>query len=109
MKTCERCLQEAPHYLFRDNRRLLGGKDTVCKDCRKAYEKKYRAKNRDKINAKKRAYRKEAGGEAGHVLTRGEVILQRHLIKKKVGELRAARSKNGSPTCARIYPQKTRN
>lgn len=58
MKTCSKCNNKKPAKEFHKDSRSKDGLNSRCKDCRKEYTRRYNTDNRDRINARQRAYSK---------------------------------------------------
>ncbi len=56
MKTCTRCLQEKPYDQFHNQKSQKDGKQPHCRACQAVAAAKYRAENKEKIAASKKAY-----------------------------------------------------
>lgn len=52
-KICRKCGRELPTENFYKNHTCKDGFDTICKDCKNAYQKEWQKKNKEKKNAQK--------------------------------------------------------
>ena len=59
MKTCSKCRTEKELSEFNKCKKTKDGRQAYCKICTTEYDKKYRAKNKDKTAVRKRKYRTE--------------------------------------------------
>lgn len=52
-KVCKHCGRELPLENFYVNKKLKGGHDNTCKECKNTYAKEWQKKNRERKKAKK--------------------------------------------------------